>query len=129
MYDNMPRPEEFGPNAIKIGDLIIPAKDITTRTGTSTHGPYEAMEWWTPIENHPQYKVAKFDWTVETDYDNYTLVSYVIIELLGDKEDDINDFNMPDIFDGEEYWQIWAEYCRDEYHLKGTWGRINRPKE
>lgn len=129
IYNNMPEPEEFGPNAIKIGDMIFPARDITRRSGTNRYGPWEAVEWWTPVESHPEYKIAHFDWTREIDYDGFTEISYVVIQFFGDEEDDDLGMNTTSVFDSQKYWHLWAEYYSTEDKLKQRWDHIIRPRE
>lgn len=123
--DQMPKPEEFGPNAVKVGDLIIPAKEIIYRFGNDDiKGEWEIMSWWTPIETHMVYKIMDFSW----EHEHFDVPrSCVVIEYFGDYEDP--EFSRKQEFDGKAYWLQCADLCTTEESLRITLKHMNRVKK
>lgn len=126
--------ELFGPKAVKLDGIIIPADELEIDyLGGDPNGPLLDVNWLTPIENHDRYKLAHFWWSDEgllLEGPKYSFIRdpYVTIEFMSDIPDEEFHWTTPLLtYQGKQYYHWWAELLTGEGDIKDKWvDKINK---
>lgn len=122
--------EQFGPKAVKIGGIVVPADELEIdHLKDDPNGPIIDANWLTPIENHEHYKLAHFWWSDEgalLEGPRYSFLKdpYITIEFMSDYPHDEPLWDAPvRFYHDKNYYHWWAELLTCEDDIKDKWIR------